>query len=66
MVRRIRDLVSRLINCCGDIDDRVNVKICRRDEEGVVTHVAILPVVRVDAHDNICVEETDIYWREYK
>jgi hypothetical protein len=51
---------------CGYIDDDCRVKIVRRDADNIVTHVAILPISYIDAHDNICVEESQINWRPYE
>ena len=49
----------------GDIDEEVYVKICRRDKDGVVTHTSINPISYIDAHNNICIEESQIKWSRY-
>jgi hypothetical protein len=65
MLKTIRNLITYLIQSCGDIDDPVGVKIVRRNEEGVVTHIALLPISYIDVHDSICVEESEINWVKY-
>lgn len=64
-LKTIRDLINYLLNSCGDVDDPVNVKLVRRDENNVVTHYAILPISYIDMRDNICVEEKDIKWEAF-
>jgi hypothetical protein len=63
--KTIRELINVLIMGCGDIDTPVCVKISRRDEHGVVTHISLQKVSYVDSHDNICIEESDIKWQKY-
>ena len=49
----------------GDIDEEVYIKICRRDENGVVTHVSVNPISYIDAHNNLCIEESQIKFVKY-
>jgi hypothetical protein len=65
-MKSIREVINRLLMSCGYIDDDCRVKIVRRDADNIVTHVAILPISYIDAHDNICVEESQINWRPYE
>lgn len=61
----IRELTSYLLRSCGDIDDKINVKICRIDKDNCVTEIAICPIIRIDSYDNICIYEKDINWQPY-
>ena len=65
-MKTIRDLLIRLIQGCGEVDDPVMVKICRRDKDNCVVEVAILPIHHIDSYDRICVEEQDIKWENYR
>lgn len=64
----IRKLINRLLMGCGDIDERVEVKIVRRDQNNSVTHFAVLPISYIGENNTtqICVEESQIEWRDYK
>ena len=62
----LRELISRIITGCSDVDKEVKIDIMRRDKENVVTHSATLPISYVRPMSNtICVEESSIKWREY-
>lgn len=63
-MKTIRELISRLLNGCGNIDDAVHIKIVRRDSQGAVTHTAIIPIAYVDSADNIAIEESSIQMKE--
>ena len=63
--KNIRELLIRLLMGCGGIDDKLGVKIVKRDNGGIVQEVAILPISYVDSHDNICVEYNDIKFEPY-
>lgn len=65
-MKSIREVINHLLMSCGYIDDNCRVKIVRRDADNIVTHVAILSISYIDAHDNICVEESQINWRLYQ
>lgn len=64
-IKTIRQLINNLLMGVGDIDEEVYVKICRRDKDGVVTHTSINPISYIDAHNNICIEESQIKWSRY-
>lgn len=64
-IKTLRNLVNVLLAGCGDIDEDVYVKICRRDKDGVVTHISVNQVSYIDSHGNICIEESGITWAQY-
>lgn len=61
----VRDVVNRLVGGCGNVDDPVRVKLVRRNSEGAVVEMAIVPISYFDAFGNICIEESSIKWTPY-
>lgn len=64
-VKTARQLINNLLMSVGDIDEEVYIKICRRDENGVVTHVSVNPISYIDAHNNLCIEESQVKFVKY-
>lgn len=58
-------VVNLLLAGRGDIDEEVYIKICRRDKDGVVTHISVNQISYIDSHGNICIEESGITWDQY-
>ena len=62
----IQQLLINLLNTLVDLDKPAEVKICLRDENDVVTHVGFAPITRVDSHDHVCIEHSQIKWKTYE
>lgn len=52
----VRELLSHLIRIGEGLDTEVSVRLVRRDSENVVISEKLIPVSRVDANRNICIE----------
>lgn len=61
----VRTVVNQLVGSCGKIDEPVRVKLVRRNSQGAVVEMAIIPISYFDGFGNICIEESSIQWQPY-